>query len=161
MLKICGFSSATEVRTCDRSGRHLLLWWASVSVPGTSSTSSAPSSWWSSASSSSTVGWLCAVRVVVRLVRCCARCHGRHSSRTIVVRLRRFSTVLLLHAGDQGSYFGHIRVHGRVVSGSRVAAGTSRAGFGTGGGDAERIDRLRMLEYYVTAYVFAHTMPRW
>ena len=88
--------------------------------------------------------------------------HGPHA---VVVCLRRVSAVLLLHtgeslitAGDQGSYFGHVRAHGRVASGCRVAAGTSRTGFGTGGGNADRLDRLRMLEYYVTAYVFAHTL---
>ena len=99
---------------------------------------SAPSSWWSSASLSSTIDLLGVVRVVARLVRCHAHCRSRHGSPSFVVCLRWFSAVLLLHAGDQGLYFGHIRVHGRVVSGRRVAASASRAGFGMCGGDAKR-----------------------
>ena len=95
---------------------------------------------------------------MARLVQCRARCRSHLGSRSVVGRLCQFSAILLLHADDQGSYFGHIRVHGRVVSGRRVAAGASRAGFGTVGGDTKRLDRLRVLEYYVAAYVFVHTL---
>jgi len=68
------------------------------------------------------------------------------------------SAILLLHAGDQGSYLSHVRVHGRVVSDRWVAASASSTGIGDVGHGVECLDRLQVLEDYVTVDVVAHTL---
>jgi len=102
--------------TCHHPRCRLLLWWSSWSAPGTSSTSSASSTAQSAMSSSSTIARLRVGQVVACLARCCTRRREHYGSYGRVTRL-------LLHSGDHISYFGHVGVDGRVVSGCRVASG--------------------------------------